>query len=96
LPLFKSAATALASLVNEPATDQILEEPLLTEIVVPALIFAAERLVCDTAAIVYAPVRYVPAAIVYAEVLARYVAAALVVTEAVNETEALPAVPALI
>jgi hypothetical protein len=62
--------------------------------VVPALIFAADKFVCETAAIVCVPVKYVPDSIVCADVLALYVAAALVVTEAVKLTEELPAVPA--
>lgn len=57
----------------------------------PLLIFPATRF--ELPAIVCAPVRYVPAAIVWLLVVGVIVAAALVVTEAVSDTELLPAVP---
>ena len=68
--------------VSEPATPKI-DTPLL--MFVPTR-FASPLIVC-------LPVRYVPAAISWLEVVGVKVAAPLVVTEAVRLTELFPAVP---
>ena len=65
--------------------------PILT--VTPDAMFAADRPLYVTALIVCVPVRYVPDAIVWSDADVLYVAAPFVVTDAVRDTDELPAVP---
>ena len=65
-----------------PATPKIL----FTDTMLPPTKLASPEIVC-------VPVRYVPEAIVWLDVDGVIVAAAFVVTEAVKDTEELPAVP---
>lgn len=69
----------------------ICADPFTPKIDLPATILPATR--SESPAMVCAPVRYVPAAIVWFEVPGVIVAAALVVTDAVRLTDVLPAVP---
>lgn len=69
--------------VKEPCTEKILTPDFILD----AIKLASPRMVCF-------PVRYVPAAISWLDVLGVMVAAAFVVTDAVSDTLALVAVPA--
>ena len=65
--------------------------PATLKMVFPLTMFDATRLASPL--MVCAPVRYVPLAIVWSEVVGVMVAAPFVVTEAVRETAEFPAVP---
>ena len=69
----------------------IFAVPATPKIVFPLTIFAASRFASPL--MVCAPVRYVPDAMVWLLVPGVIVAAALVVTDAVSDTDELPAVP---
>ena len=57
------------------------------------MMLSAVRFVCETGAMVCVPVRYVPDEMVCCVVDALYVVAPFVVTDAVSDTDVLPAVP---